>query len=121
MIHREQARKIRMWIEVQTGKKVNEVTTGRSPGELLVRVKQPPKEGKANKAVRDVVAGHFGTAPSSVEIIKGFKSKRKLIEVELRIVPADSQHGNKTQCGCGREIDSFPCAERSSRIGEVVR
>ena len=110
-----------MWIDVQTGKKVDEVITGRSSGELLVRVKPPPKEGRANKAVRIIIAKHFETAPSDVEVIKGFKSKRKLIEVALRTIHACSHHDKVAQSECGEEIDSFSNIGRSGRIREAGR
>jgi uncharacterized protein (TIGR00251 family) len=74
---------IRVWITVQPGKRETEVFQPPHVEELLVRVKEPPKEGKANKAVRIALAHHFGTAPSNVRIIKGLRSRRKLAEIAI--------------------------------------
>ncbi|MCX5990789.1 MAG: DUF167 domain-containing protein [Chloroflexi bacterium] len=48
---------------------------------LIVRVKDPPIEGKANRAVIRLMAKHFGVPENRVRISKGFKSKDKVIEL----------------------------------------
>lgn len=48
---------------------------------LVVKVKEPPKEGKANKAVIKMLAKHFGVSQNSVHIESGSKGKNKLIEI----------------------------------------
>lgn len=48
---------------------------------LLVRVREPAKEGKANKAVIKLLAGHFGVPRRQVVISSGFGSRNKVIEV----------------------------------------
>jgi uncharacterized protein (TIGR00251 family) len=48
---------------------------------FLVRVKEPAKEGKANRAVIKVLAGYFGVAKSKVRILSGFASRNKTIEI----------------------------------------
>jgi uncharacterized protein (TIGR00251 family) len=48
---------------------------------LLVRVKEPPREGKANAAVVKAVAKHFGVSPRSVRILSGHASRNKIIEI----------------------------------------
>lgn len=48
---------------------------------LLVKVKDPPREGKANKAVIKVLAKHFKVPQDSVRIENGLSSKNKIIEV----------------------------------------
>ena len=48
---------------------------------FMVRVKEPPKEGKANKAVIKALARHFKVPQSSVSISSGFKGKDKVIEI----------------------------------------
>lgn len=49
--------------------------------DLTVRVKEPPKEGKANEAVIKLLAEHFGVPKSQVRILSGFKSKNKVVEI----------------------------------------
>ena len=51
---------------------------------FIVKVKEPPKEGKANQAVIKLVAEHFGVPQSQVRILSGFRSRNKVIEVEER-------------------------------------
>ena len=48
----------------------------------MVKVKEPPIEGKANRAVVRVLARHFGVAPSRVRIVSGLTSKDKVIEID---------------------------------------
>ncbi len=50
-------------------------------GEYLVRVNAPPVDGKANKAVLEALATHFGVPKSKIEILKGEKGKQKLVEI----------------------------------------
>ena len=48
---------------------------------FIVKVKEPPKEGKANRAVIKLLAKYFGVTQSQVRILSGFKSKNKVVEV----------------------------------------
>jgi uncharacterized protein (TIGR00251 family) len=48
---------------------------------FLVRVKEPAKEGKANRAVIKLLAGHFGVSQRQVVISSGVGSRNKVIEV----------------------------------------
>jgi uncharacterized protein (TIGR00251 family) len=48
---------------------------------FIVKVKEPPKEGKANQAVIKLLAEHFGVPKSQVRILSGFRSKNKVVEV----------------------------------------
>ncbi len=48
---------------------------------FIVKVKEPPKEGKANHAVIKLLAEHFGVPQSQVRILSGFRSRNKVIEV----------------------------------------
>ncbi len=50
-------------------------------GVWIVAVKEPATEGKANDAVVRAVAEELGLAPSKVKILRGEKSKLKLLEV----------------------------------------
>jgi uncharacterized protein (TIGR00251 family) len=46
---------------------------------LIVRVKEPPTKGKANKAVVKLLSGYFN---ARVRIVSGTKSRRKIVEIE---------------------------------------
>ncbi len=41
----------------------------------------PPVEGKANKALIEFLAGHFGVKKRQINIIRGEKSRDKLVEI----------------------------------------
>jgi uncharacterized protein (TIGR00251 family) len=46
-----------------------------------VRVDAPVVEGKANKRLIEILAEHFNVPKSSVRILKGFKTRNKIIEI----------------------------------------
>ena len=48
---------------------------------FIVAVKEPPKEGKANRAIAKALASHFNVAPSRVSLVSGFSSKQKVFEI----------------------------------------
>ena len=48
---------------------------------LRVRVSAPPVEGEANTAVRRLVARALGVAPSTVALVRGERSRDKLVRV----------------------------------------
>jgi len=48
---------------------------------FIVKVKEPPKEGKANQVVIKLLAEHFSVPRSCVNILSGFRSRNKVIEV----------------------------------------
>jgi uncharacterized protein len=51
-------------------------------GILLARVSAPPVEGRANRALCRLIARRAGVAPSKVTILRGKRSRDKLIHVE---------------------------------------
>ena len=51
-------------------------------GVLVVQVKSPPVEGKANEELREVLAKHFGVPKSAVRVVSGHRSRNKVVEVE---------------------------------------
>jgi len=55
---------------------------------LKVRVQAPPNDGKANEAVRSLLADAFHVPKQSIRIQSGNKSRLKIIEA----VGLDAQH-----------------------------
>jgi uncharacterized protein (TIGR00251 family) len=53
-----------------------------SPAEYKASVKALPEKGKANKAVIELLADHFGVARSAVTILHGQNKKKKLIRID---------------------------------------
>lgn len=50
-------------------------------GMLHVYVNAPPLEGKANQAVIESLANFLNTKKSKIILLKGAKSKRKVVEI----------------------------------------
>lgn len=50
-------------------------------GTYVVRVNAPPAEGRANERVVELLALNLGVAKSSLQLIGGQKSKRKIFKV----------------------------------------
>lgn len=48
---------------------------------FIISVKEPPIEGRANKAIVKALAEYFKTSVSNVQIISGHTSKIKIIEI----------------------------------------
>ncbi len=49
---------------------------------LIVSVTDPPRKGKANRKVIELLASYFKVKRSQVSIISGYKSREKVVEVE---------------------------------------
>jgi uncharacterized protein (TIGR00251 family) len=51
---------------------------------LIVRVKAPAKEGKANDAVIRLLSEHFHVPKSHVSIVTGHTARNKIVEIAGR-------------------------------------
>ena len=71
---------IRIWVTAKPQSKRQELKRI-SDGEYVVSVHAPAREGKANRAVIELLAAHFSVSRSSIKIIRGESSKRKLVEI----------------------------------------
>lgn len=49
---------------------------------LKVRVSAPALNGRANARLIEVLAEYFKISKSKIRIVKGFKSKKKIIEID---------------------------------------
>jgi uncharacterized protein (TIGR00251 family) len=56
--------------------------SGVRDGVLLARVAAPPVDGRANQAVCKLIARRAGVAPTRVTVVRGEKSRDKVIRVE---------------------------------------
>ena len=71
----------KFWVTVKTLAKHENVIV-HSDGELLASVSAPATEGKANSRLIELLAEYFHTAKSNIRILRGQKSRRKLIKVD---------------------------------------
>ena len=55
---------------------------GSHDGLLVVRVREPAIDGRANRAVVEAVAGALQVANGAVRITAGASSRRKMVEVD---------------------------------------
>ena len=67
-------------VRVKPGAKKQDIEK-QADGTLVVKIKEPAREGRANEAVIQAVAGHFSVPKHSVTILRGHRSRTKLIEV----------------------------------------
>jgi len=51
-------------------------------GVFRVRVSAPALDGRANRAVIELIAAHFGLKESQVRIVHGNSSRKKTIELQ---------------------------------------
>lgn len=49
---------------------------------LLVRLTAPPVDGRANAALCRLIARRLGVAPTRVTLLRGLKSRDKVVQVE---------------------------------------
>lgn len=72
---------IRLSVKVQPNAHKQEIQKING-GEYQIHVLSPPTEGKANKEVIQVIASHFHLPRSRVKIIRGRKSRKKIVMLE---------------------------------------
>jgi uncharacterized protein (TIGR00251 family) len=71
----------RLEVRVQPRARRDEIA-GERDGRLLLRVTAPPVDGKANAAVRRLLARRLGVPPGRVAVVRGESARDKLIEIE---------------------------------------
>jgi uncharacterized protein (TIGR00251 family) len=67
-------------VRVQPRAAANEIT-GFRDGMLIVRVTAPPADGKANAAVRKLVARRLRLGITRIELVRGHSSREKVLRV----------------------------------------
>jgi len=70
---------VKIRVKVISNSKIEEVI--KQGDGFLVRVKEPAKEGKANRAVIKLLAGYFEVQQRQIEISSGFSGRNKVIEI----------------------------------------
>jgi uncharacterized protein (TIGR00251 family) len=72
---------VRIAVRVQPRARKDEIG-GERDGVLIVRVTAPPVEGRANAAVRKLLAKRLGIAPGRVSVVRGAAARDKLIQID---------------------------------------
>jgi uncharacterized protein len=67
-----------------------EEIAGERDGCVLVRVRALPESGKANEAVRRLIAERLGVRTADVELMRGGRSRSKTVRV-AGLAPADAR------------------------------
>ena len=70
-----------MRIQVRVKPNAKTVTVEQDGDSLVVKVKEPPKENKANEAVIRELAKYFHVSKQNVRILRGIKSRSKVVEI----------------------------------------
>jgi uncharacterized protein (TIGR00251 family) len=70
---------MKIQVKVKPNSRTEELS--REGDSFIAKVKEPPREGKANQAVIKLLAEHFDVPQSQVRILSGFKNRNKVIEV----------------------------------------
>ena len=79
---------MRLSIRVIPRAKQNKVVE--EDGRVKVYLTAPPVEGRANQALIGVLASHFQVKKSDVRIIRGEKSRDKVVEIEIGAAKNDT-------------------------------
>jgi uncharacterized protein (TIGR00251 family) len=96
-----QKQKVRLNIKVIPQSKLNQINeyivNENGENSLKVRVTAKPEDGKANKAVIELISDYFNIPKSKFEIIKGLTNRNKVVSV-------DSEYANNLQKGLQRNL-----------------
>ncbi|MFH1232034.1 MAG: DUF167 domain-containing protein [Planctomycetota bacterium] len=52
-----------------------------STGQYKIYLTAPPIDGKANDALIEILASHFHIAKQQIKIVRGLKSRHKIVEI----------------------------------------
>jgi len=69
----------RMSVRVTPGARSEALTI--EDGQVFAKVRAKPQDGKANDAVRDLLAAAFDMAPSRIELLRGATSREKVFRL----------------------------------------
>lgn len=69
-------------ITVKPNSKKGPLIEPRADGSLVLYVREIPIENKVNNNIIKLIAGHFKISKSNVTILRGHKSRKKIIEIK---------------------------------------
>jgi uncharacterized protein (TIGR00251 family) len=59
-----------------------EAIVGERDGAFVVRLTAPPVEGRANEALRKLIAKRLGVAKGRVTVVRGARARDKVVRIE---------------------------------------
>ena len=71
---------MKVWVTLKPRSKQEKIVKTRNG--FLAYVKEPPVNGKANKALIHLLSKNFGVPKDRITILTGRRSKHKLVEIE---------------------------------------
>ena len=72
---------MKLTVKVKPNSRKNEVKRAED-GTLTIFVTDPPREGKANEKLIELLSEFLGKPKRCISIVAGFKSKSKIVEIE---------------------------------------
>jgi uncharacterized protein (TIGR00251 family) len=69
-------------VRVKPGSRKGPLVQPSLDGELLVYVREPAVEGRANKAVIELLSKYYGVPKSEIEIVDGHRSRIKYVRIK---------------------------------------
>jgi uncharacterized protein (TIGR00251 family) len=72
---------MKLTVKVKPNSRKNEVKCAED-GTLTIFVTDPPREGKANEKLIELLAGYLEKPKRCISIVAGFKSKIKIVEID---------------------------------------
>ena len=69
-------------VRVKPGSKQGPLVQPAIDGSLLVFVREPAVEGKANQAAAKLLADYYNVSKSNVQMISGYKSRLKHFKID---------------------------------------
>jgi uncharacterized protein (TIGR00251 family) len=71
---------MRVTVEARAGARAESIEEGEE-GRLIVRVRAPAREGKANRAIQEALGRHFGVPKSAVTLVAGGRGRIKIFDI----------------------------------------
>jgi len=88
-----------MRVEVKVIPRAKRDCVSEENGKLKVYVKAPAIDNRANKALIEVLARYFNVKKGNIRIVKGEKSREKIIEIDVD----DPEHDDADRPGARRK------------------
>lgn len=100
-------------LRVQPGARVTGLVGWMADGSLKLRVSAPAEEGRANRAVVELLAGTLGVRVAAVRVVRGQSARGKTVEVEGLDEHAVASRITAALAGLG--AGAAPAADRPPR------